>query len=306
MMPSLKSAENSNLSRPISDAAFSRLLSAILSICIVTLLFLEIDLRGLLFGEKEKASGQNEKIIQALLENAQPLKAKRRDTVKFLSDKDSEAQGQLTKAKGFEAISTDYVLSPGEMQPLRARIVSAKKYAKILTAKEGRTRVAAAPEKEEEQQQAATAADRLRIPAYYRFRHDFALSWDYAGRPAIPTARYAHYSYFRSMINKIQGVWAPPGGDPYPTFGDSYHRMNYASGYTRFSTFPSQDIYIQFLLDEQGVVRDAKLVSSLGYQSLDRSCIEALYAAHDFGPPPPELLEKGVLIVPFIFRIIVR
>lgn len=285
-----------------SDIAFAQFFSALLSLAILVSLYLDLDLRGLIFGGQNPENLDSEKIIRALLENREPAKTKKRDTVKFLSDKNSEAQGDLTKEKGFESISTDYVFSPGNPNPLRARIVSAKNYAKILTSPEGRTRVAVSQEKPQESQ----TQDRLRIPAYYRWRQDFALSWDYAGRPAIPTVRYAHYSYFRAMINKIQGVWAPPGGDPYPTFGDSYHRMNYASGYTRFSTFPSQDIYIQFLLDEQGVVRDAKLVSSLGFQSLDRSCIEALYAAHDFGPPPKEILENGVLIVPFIFRIIVR
>lgn len=231
------------------------------------------------------------------------MKAKPRKTVRFLSDQESEAQGQITKEKGFESISTDYVLSPGEMHPLKGRIISGKQAAKILTTKESRVTIAI-PQQEKNQ---SASAERLRIPAYYRFRHDFALSWDYLGRPAIPTARFAHYSYFRAMINKIQSVWAPPGGEPYPTFGDSYHRMNYAAGYTRFTTFPSQDIYIHFLLDENGVVRDVKLVSSLGYQSLDQSCIEAIYTAHDFGPPPKELLDgNGVLIIPFIFRIIVR
>ncbi len=267
----------------------------------LTVLFLQIDLRALLGGGAEENSADTQ-VIKALLENREVIKEKRRDKVKFLSDRDSAAQGQLTREKGFESISTDYVLSQGELQPVQARLLSAKQYARILTSQESRSTIAIKPEKE----QPAVAVEKLRIPSYYRFRHDFALSWDYAGRPAIPTARYEHYSYFRSMISKIQSVWAPPGGDPYPTFGDSYHRMNYASGYTRFSTFPSQDIYIQFLLDENGVVRDAKMVSSLGYQSLDRSCIEALYAAHDFGPPPKELLEGGVLIVPFIFRIIVR
>lgn len=257
----------------------------------------------MIFGDSEKSQNTSERLIQALLENSQVEKTRKKSTAKFLSDKDSEARGDLTKTKGFESISNDYILSPGRRETVQARIVSAKKYAKILTSKEGRTRIAITPEKTEEQQ---VPSERLRIPAYYRWRNDFALSWDYAGRPAIPTARYAHYSYFRSMINKIQNVWAPPGGDPYPTFGDSYHRLGPASGYTRFSTFPSQDIYIQFLLDDQGVVRDAKLVSSLGFQSLDRSCIEALYAAHDFGPPPKELMENGILIVPFIFRIIVR
>lgn len=303
MKPSAESAVSLSPLKRISDQAFPRFLSAILSLFILTALFLELDLRKMIFGESENEKHGDTEVIRALLENAQPVQTKKRKTVKFLSDRESAAQGQVTKEKGFESISTDYVLSPGEMQPLTGRIISGKKLAKILTAKEGRV-IIAVPQNQSSQ---SASAERLRIPAYYRFRHDFALSWDYLGRPAIPTARFQYYSYFRAMINKIQSVWAPPGGDPYPTFGDSYHRMNYAAGYTRFSTFPSQDIYIHFLLDEKGVVRDAKLVSSLGYQSLDRSCIEALYAAHDFGPPPKELLDgNGVLIVPFIFRIIVR
>lgn len=300
-----KSVESSSLLKQISNSAFPRFFSAVLSLFILAVLFLDLDLRQLIFGKDTKETLQNGKIIQALLENAEPVKGKKRDTVRFLSDKDSEARGKITKEKGFESISTDYVLSPGEMAPLQGRILSSSRMATILTSKEGRTRIAISEKKPT--QEATQSADRLRIPAYYRFRHDFALSWDNEGNPAIPTARYEHYSYFRSMINKIQSVWAPPGGDPYPTFGDSYHRLGYASGYMRFSTFPSQDIYIQFLLDENGVVKDAKLVSSLGFQSLDRSCIEALYAAHDFGPVPKALLDgSGVLIVPFIFRIIVR
>lgn len=305
MTPLAESGESSSLLKQISNSAFPRFFSSVLSLFILAVLFLDLDLRQLIFGKNKQEDLQNGKIIQALLENAEPVKGKKRDTVRFLSDKDSEARGKMTKEKGFESISTDYVLSPGEMVPLQGRILSSRRMAQILTSKEGRVRIAVAEKKPTQEQ--TQSADRLRIPAYYRFRHDFALSWDNEGNPAIPTARYAHYSYFRSMINKIQSVWAPPGGDPYPTFGDSYHRLGYAAGYMRFSTFPSQDIYIQFLLDENGVVKDAKLVSSLGFQSLDRSCIEALYAAHDFGPVPKELLDgSGVLIVPFIFRIIVR
>jgi len=287
--------------RTSSESAFVRIFSSLASLVILTALYLELDLRSLVF-EKPEGDGANTNIIKALLENSVPEREKKRDTVKFLSDKDSEARGELTREKGFESISTDHVFQPGKVNPVQARIVNKKTYAKILTSVEGRQRIAI----QKTQEEPAPTADRLRIPAHYRFKHDFALSWDWAGRPAIPTVRYSHYSYFRSMINKIQSVWAPPGGDPYPTFGDSYHRMNYGTGYTRFAAFPSQDIYIQFLLDENGVVRDAKLTSSLGFKSLDQSCIEALFAAHDFGPPPKEILENGVLIVPFIFRIIVR
>jgi TonB family protein len=303
--PLSENAANSISSNRIFSGSFPRFFAAIAATFILTLLFLEIDLRALIFGKNSEKT-ENAKIIQALLENAVPKTKGRTDTVKFLSDKDSAASGKLTREKGFESASTDYVLAPGETQAIQARIVKAERYAKVLTSPEGRHRVTINTEDAKTQAAAPqTAAPQLRIPSYYRFRHDFALSWDHEGRPAIPTARYEHYSYFRAMVNKIQNVWAPPGGDPYPTFGDSYHRMN-GAGWTRFSTFPSQDIYIQFLLDDQGVVRDAKLVSSLGYQSLDRSCIEALYAAREFGPPPKALLENGVLIIPFVFRIIVR
>lgn len=284
----------------ISDSAFIKIFSSLTALIILAALFLELDLRSLIFQEEENAN-KGDNIIRAMLENSVPEREKKRDTVKFLSDKDSEARGELTREKGFESISNDYVFQPGKINPVQAKIVSKKTLTKILTSREGRQRIAIAKTQEEP----TPSVDRLRIPAHYRFRHDFALSWDWAGRPAIPTVRYQHYSYFRSMINKIQNVWAPPGGDPYPTFGDSYHRMNYG-GYTRFTTFPSQDIYIQFLLDDQGVLRDVKLTSSLGFKSLDQSCIEALHAAREFGPPPKELLENGVMIVPFIFRIIVR
>ncbi|MCS6971935.1 MAG: energy transducer TonB [Turneriella sp.] len=304
-MPSHASAGSGTFQNPTSEQSFRYFFSLVVSLFILCALFLELDLRRLIFADLEKNNSEEENtIIRALLENAQPVKSERRKTVRFLSDQESEAQGKITQEKGFESITTDYVLSPGEMHPLRGRILSGRELARILTAKESRVRIAIT---QDTPGTAAAAADRLRIPAYYRFRHDFALSWDYLGRPAIPTTRFAHYSYFRAMINKIQSVWAPPGGEPYPTFGDSYHRMNYAAGYMRFTAFPSQDIYVLFLLDEQGVVRDARIVSSLGYQSLDQSCIEALYAAHDFGPPPKELLDgNGVLIIPFIFRIIVR
>jgi len=295
--------ENLSLTKRISDAAFARFFTAIVSLLILSALFLKLDLRSLLFAEHKILTNKDETIIHALLENSHIEKIKKKKTPKFLSDKDSEARGDLTKEKGFESISNDYVLSPGSQETIHSRIITAKEYKRILASNASRVRITF---QTREKKQTETPSEKMRIPAYYNWRNDFALSWDYAGRPTIPTVRYAHYSYFRAMINKIQSVWAPPGGDPYPTFGDSYHRMGPTSGYMRFSTYPSQDIYIQFLLDENGVVRDAKLVSSLGFQSLDKSCIEALYAAHDFGPPPAELMEDGKLIIPFIFRIIVR
>ena len=116
----------------ISDGALARFFSTVICLCILAVLFLQIDLRALLGGEADEKS-DNSKIIQAMLENREVVKEKRKDKVKFLSDRDSAAQGQLTREKGFESISTDYVLSPGDVSPMQARLLSAKQYARILT-----------------------------------------------------------------------------------------------------------------------------------------------------------------------------
>ncbi len=243
--------------------------------------------------------------IRVLLENPKEKATKEKKEKVFLSDRDAMARGQLTREKGFEALSRDYKLSLGQQTPggdggrQSHKILQDKKVTGNKTAfsKEG--------EKGTHKAQQASNTQ-MRIPSYYQFRDRFALSWDARGNPQIPTKNFEHYTYFRRMLDKIQQHWAPPGGIPYPTFGDEYHRMSFTPGYTRYTSFPSQDVKVVFMLNKAGDVVDVKLWESLGYTSLDHSCTESIVRSKNFGPPPEELLENDALIVPMIFRIVVR
>ncbi|MCS6984220.1 MAG: TonB C-terminal domain-containing protein [Leptospiraceae bacterium] len=236
--------------------------------------------------------------IRVLLENPEEKPTREKKERVFLSNRDAMARGQLTREKGFEAISRDYKLALAKKEPHgRTAILKSRQLDSPLEVKETRD-----PEKKEK----LIDKQEMRIPVYYEFRDRFALSWDARGKPQIPTKNFEHYHYFRRMLDKIQQHWAPPGGIPYPTFGDEYHRMSYTPGYVRYSTFPPQDIKVVFMLNRDGDVVDVKLWESLGYKALDHSCTEAIVRSKNFGPPPEELLENDALIVPMIFRIIVR
>lgn len=241
-----------------------------------------------------------QKEIRVLLENPTEKPTVEKKEKVFLSNRDAMARGSLTREKGFEAISQDYKLSLGKRGLSKGGKSSEAK--DLITASQAEKLIL---EKKGSEKSTATQEE-MRIPVYYQFRDRFALSWDARGNPQIPTKNFEHYKYFRRMLDKIQQHWAPPGGIPYPTYGDEYHRMSYTPGYVRYTSFPSQDIKVVFMLNQEGDVVDVKLWESLGYTSLDHSCTEAIIRARNFGPPPEELLENNALIVPIIFRIIVR
>lgn len=257
---------------------------------------------------------KSDRVIEVLLENEKSDRKKEKENVVFLSDKNTTASGDLTRRRGFEALSHDHRLSFSKRGSRSEETTPEKKQKKKVefTAREADFYVQLFEETRRQVvglagKNRTGSSERTRIPSNYRFRNEFALSWDRNGNPRIPTKRYEHYTYFRNMLDKIQAHWAPPGGQPYPVFGDSYHSMSgYAPGRTSFQSFPSQDVKLVFMLNEAGDVIDARIHSSLGYSSLDASCIAAIERSRNFGPPPSELIEKGTLIIPMVFRIIIR
>lgn len=253
--------------------------------------------------------------LQVLLENEKTEEEKEKKHMVYLSDQDASARGQLTREKGFEALTRESKLQfakKGKQQ--NNKIAPEKNTSDENSYKDNRKdsfSVQVFPESQSSTEGAGGTtewgrANRTTIPTDYRFRDRFALSWDRNGNPRIPTKNYKHYRFFRDMLDKIKDHWAPPGGQPYPTFGDSYHQQGYVPGSTRVNTFPSQDVKVVFLLNSQGDVLESRIHHSLGYTSLDMSCLEAIDRSRNFGPPPPELLQDGALIVPMIFRIVVR
>ncbi len=249
---------------------------------------------------KNSLESESRKEIRVLIENPKEKSPKEKKEMVFLSNQEMKARGRLTKEKGFEALSRDDVLEWNEeiLVPRNAVI-------KTFRGTDFQITLAALQSPLKNMERTVHSASVLRkIPTHYQFRDRFALAWDLTGSPRIPSKDFKNFQFFRSMLEKIKGNWAPPGGIPYPIYDDDYHSMSATPGYTRFSSFPNQDVRIVFLIDERGNVLDAKVHQSLGYRSLDKSLLDAIFFSRNFGLPPAELIKDGTVVIPVIFRII--
>lgn len=136
-----------------------------------------------------------------------------------------------------------------------------------------------------------------RIPSNYRFQTDFALRWDGSPSVAIPTQELAGYKYFRDMMRQIRDNFAPPG-------------LNLAwrdqAGFVISQPIKPQVVRVLFLLDEEGTVRDVRIVSSMGQIPVDDACYNVL-SHQNFGKPPPEVFKNGNIFgINFLFPPVYR
>lgn len=253
----------------------------------------------------------NKKSVSVLLKNEEQENFVKDENAVILSDEDNQAQGKLTHKKNFSNFSDKNDLAfarKGEITPPQVVVPKAE-----MSKKDSGFLVKFVRLIQKKRKQTSgrggwfdwAKSDYTKIPDNYSYQKEFALSWDKLGQPIIPTKNYEHYQYFRDLIDKIRRHWYPPGGSYYPPIGDDFFTTSgFAPGYTRIQTFPGQEIQTIFMLDKNGNVIDAKIYESLGYSSLDQSCLDAITTSKNFGPPPPELLKRGTLIIPFYFRII--
>ncbi|MFN3604271.1 MAG: energy transducer TonB [Leptonema sp. (in: bacteria)] len=131
-----------------------------------------------------------------------------------------------------------------------------------------------------------------KIPANYHFRNDFALRWDHSPDVSIASVELKSYKYFRDMLRQIRENFSPPGLNL--VWRDS-------AGLVISQTIKPQIVRVLFLLDEEGTVQDAKVVSSMGQKPVDDSCIRVLLH-QNFGKPPKEIFEHGNIFgINFIF-----
>lgn len=274
---------------------------AILTLLLYTGILKDFMLQSVKVEEEKK----NQKILSVLVENPDKKEEKPDPLENALSNRNKKAQWlEKNKKRAFNTATPSRNLSfAGKKQSSRKIEILKEKSSKgkktaIVRKRESKGNSGGDYEWGREQI--------TRIPENYRFQYREALSWDRFGYPQIPSIRYKYFEFFKNMLDKIQSNWAPPGGNPYPVYGDEYHSIQPVPGRVRFQTFPGQEIKIAFMLDPDGNVLDVRLISSLGYKSLDASCIEAIRRAGNFGKVPPDLLENGRLIIPMLFRIIVR
>ncbi|MCS7205464.1 MAG: energy transducer TonB [Leptospiraceae bacterium] len=131
-----------------------------------------------------------------------------------------------------------------------------------------------------------------KIPANYRFRNDFSLRWDDSPDIAIASVELKGYKYFRDMLRQIRDNFSPPGLNL--VWRDS-------AGVVISQPIKPQVVRVLFLLDYDGTVRDARIVSSMGQKPVDEACIRALLN-QNFGTPPPEVFEHGNIFgINFVF-----
>ena len=220
----------------------------------------------------------------------------------YLSDKNNMGSGQLTKKEGFQSMSASRELrleAPDENQ------ISKPEYDEKAIAELSNqfiTRILKSIPENKTREQVSKKFSKTTIPFNYKYSKEFIFSWDANGQPVIPTVAYKHFSYFKNMLDKIQKNWSPPGGTPYPTYENGVSDEIYTPGRATYRVFPDQAVQIVFTIDASGDVHDIKLWKSMGFESLDRACIDAIERSRNFGSPPKELMENEILIVPMIFR----
>lgn len=268
---------------------------------IISALFFAGIPQEFLWQKQKKAyeESQQGKSIPVIVENPESQEKEKTPDQGYISDESRQGKGSLTRDKGFELLSPYRDLSYAQRRKREREKLLQSKYATrplyldftklkdidLWGYEQGRDK-------------------HTRIPENYKFRKHEALSFSKTGLPVIPTIYDKHAKYFKNMIDKIQNNFAPPGGSPYPVYGDNYHSSShgYVPGRTSFQSFPAQIVYSLFMLDRQGNVIDSKISKSKGYQSLDKACLDAIGYSKNFGPPPKELLKDGVMIIPFMFK----
>ncbi|MEQ8351610.1 MAG: energy transducer TonB [Leptospiraceae bacterium] len=143
----------------------------------------------------------------------------------------------------------------------------------------------------------ATESMPMRIPANYRFQNDFAMRYDQSTSLSIPRRELEGYKYFRDLLRQVRSNFAPPGLNL--VYRDS-------AGTVLSQPIKPQVVRVLFLIDEEGTVRDTRVVSSMGQRPVDQACVRSL-EGHNFGPPPPEIFKHGNIFgISFIFPAIMN
>ncbi len=215
--------------------------------------------------------------------------------IRALSDVSAEGQGAITVAPGFHTLTADDTMELGG-----SPAVPAAQPQQEERSQDQRRRPTGEGDNIDPQNEARPDPERkstasnnpgnsgqkgtgrlTRIPANYRFQQDFALRYD--GREMFSIAReeLVGAPYFRRMIRQIR--------EGFPLLGNWAYRDPY--GVVVNEQVKPQIVRVQFLLDPDGRVIDVKIVESIGQSRVDEACVNTL-KNQNFGPPPPEVVER--------------
>lgn len=253
-------------------------------------------------------SVRRDDVFPVLLEQKYAPKAKSHQ-IRALSDVTAEGTGALTKTSGFHTLTQYDALTFGPSGPETTGNIPTSVPSVAPVSPDASDREGEGAKKSRQQQGTPSQSssrssisgggspvpgsdDRFRIPANYRFQQDFSLRYDEGMRLSIAREKMAGFRYFQSMLRQIRDTFSPPG-------------INYAyrdaAGYVVNQPIKPQAVQVLFSIDDQGYVRDVKVVASMGQQAVDEACVNTL-ANQNFGTPPPEIFAKGHIFgINFIF-----
>lgn len=246
--------------------------------------------------ERLKMEQNEDRLYHVLVEQEYSPEAKT-DQMRALSDVTAEGTGGITKSYGFHTL-TEYdtlSMSGSGQGGNQASEQSRNTPQNNEEGSEERTAASAANQGRPGNpgnQGLSGEEQEMKIPANYRFRHDFSLRYDESPQMSVARQELAGYKYFRDMLRRIRETFSPPG------YNIAYRDR---AGTVISQPIKPQVVEVLFMLDTKGNVRDVRVVSSMGQRPVDQACINSL-AGQNFGPPPPEVLAKGNIFgINFIF-----
>ncbi len=243
---------------------------------------------------RKKITGLRDVIVNINQDNTREINRRT-----LLSDKDSKAKGFITRRRGDRWLnnSREFQVRSGDGKSSRLgknQKVSAGKETFILS---NDSEVVAILQKEAAGSSKAGQRgmfERITVPDRYNVTRKNAIYYSNSGLFSYNTAKFRHFEYFKKMKDRIASNWFPPVMANIAIGG-------YAPGRTRIMAIPSQEVRLYFILDRSGEVKKVKILDSMGNDSLDSSCVEAIKLSKSFGPVPEDMLQGNYFVVPFIF-----
>jgi hypothetical protein len=143
--------------------------------------------------------------------------------------------------------------------------------------------------------------DEVQIPDKNDVSRENAIFYTNDGRFSFNTVKFKDFKFFKGMKDRIASNWFPPLMANSIVQGYNPLSGEYAPGFTRIMAIPSQEVKVVFVLNEHGDIIHIQILDSLGNKPLNASCYDAIRLSKGFGQVPKDLLQHGVLVVPFIF-----
>jgi hypothetical protein len=224
----------------------------------------------------------------------------------LLSDRDSSAKGFVTRKAGNRWLNNS--LDFRALKGSRGR----GKGERVNASRSGRERIHLSDDSEMMMSVERTISfggqagenglfDEVQIPDKNDVSRENAIFYTNDGRFSFNTVKFKDFKFFKEMKDRIASNWYPPLMANSMVQGYNPLSGEYAPGYTRIMAIPSQEVKTVFVLNQKGEIIHIQILDSLGNKPLNASCYDAIRLSKSFGTVPKDLLENGVLVIPFIF-----